>query len=70
MSEEKEDQDVPVNTRTIRKHQCYAEMRKVNGNTFTEVLQRAKGKFHFDKGDLQFVTQIWPDVLTKSVKKG
>lgn len=28
-------------------------MRKVNGNdAFTEVLQRVKGQFHYDNGDL------------------
>lgn len=53
MSEEKEDQDVPVNAKTIRRQQRYAEMREVNGNdTFTEVLQRVKGNFHYDRGDL------------------
>lgn len=52
MSEEKEDQDVPVNTRTIRRPQRYAEIRKVNGNdAFPEVLHRVKGKFHYDRGD-------------------
>jgi len=53
MSEEKEDEDVPVNIRTIRRQQCYAEMRKVNGNdAFTQVLQRVKGKFPYDGADL------------------
>lgn len=43
MPDEKEDQDVPVNTRTIRRQLSYAEMGKVNGNdAFTEVLQRVK----------------------------
>lgn len=53
MSEEKEGQDIPVNARTIRRPHRYAEMRKVNGNdAFTEVLQRVRGKFHYDRGDL------------------
>lgn len=51
MSEEKEDQDIPVNINTLSK-QHHAERRKVNGNAFTEVLQTAQGEFQSDKGDL------------------
>lgn len=53
MPEEKEDQDVPVNAKTIRRQQRYAEMGELNGNdAFTEILQRVKRKFHYDRGDL------------------